>query len=1218
MKKFLLKLCVLGLVNLSFTFVHSATLYEQLCDLNKYWLEIQPVESFYFEEVRFKDHEDLIKTHLELVEKYLRSNPPVELNNDQALKRSAGLDILNKYWNQARFPQNKFHADLRPYFIDDENTACAVGHIMRESGGVKLAEKISQTSNYAFIEDMNFEELPDWADEMGFSILELKWIQPSYGPLFFNVSEEIQEPSCGQENGSIAVQAFSAEYIQDIADCIDWDLWLSIALDNDWPEYEIWSQFESASEWDFGHPELFDNAEVWLPVLDQTFNIGLYTQADPNGPTCANIDNTTYGRPQNGWTDLEGNFLGYHPQLENLDAGVYRLGVAPTIDYFVSPPSDTVYFVFTPYFKDYVLNDQNVNLIESFEQNSVFCNVDAFDVINGNTLNIEFVGEATSSNTAHVETSEEIPDENIVWYNWFGETIGTGHSIENLEPTQNLLGSPFLNYQQLTNYFVEITGLDGCQEYKEFSVQGDQQYYFLAEIFGPSSIGGSDGIIDAYLEFAFESGFVNIENDFTYAWQDEPSNNSLYRSGLTAGTYYLNVSNTYGCSFVIEFVLEIVPEIVDGPTYVVFNEESLEPQCGQNNGLIGINSFSREYLPAIAACMDWYAWLETVQQFIPEEYSTWSQFNDAFEWADYIYNNYAFENIDAWLPHLDGILNMGITVGVNPNLPQCVDLDYTFPGTPDYEWIDLNANYLGNERALFDVPAGVYRVKISPTNFVILPDNVEVLVTPGSYATYILNDENVNLIESLDQTSAFCNLVMLDVNSSEYLQTELQGFPSDNNSVYLETTVELPAENIVWYNCYGEIVGTGNYIQNLPLTENQPEIRYFTNENLSKYYVEVTGLDGCKEYREFTILGEQSINFNLLILDPSEDGASDGSISLALTPYLDQGSFDLTDILNYEWLDDPSITTLDRNNLAAGTYYLEITTSIGCHYIVEFRVGAEELGCFLVENSAICDFDFFEILITIFGYPDSDFVLQFSEPFDSTIIVTTDADGNASFLSSPQTNLSGYELTISNGNEDCDTSIVRQMIDCSSGLSIELLDFYFTQSKDITELVWETASEEAGDYFILEQSTNGQDFSEVYNERVGENSNVQQRHNHLISAEDCKIFYRLKMQDGQSGKVDYSKVIEVNICQDSGGLLNVSLYPNPARDHCFVEFNSTVEAVIEVQLMDMNGKILESNKQVATSGLNRIEIDISGINSGVYYVKLVSDNVSSINKIIKM
>lgn len=178
--------------------------YDQLLALNKYW-KYQPVDAAILREhICFDQHTDLIQLHLQLVEAHLRRQPTDHLSVTQRAKRTEGLDWLHAYWQAGQFPINNHHpGQVVPYFIDDFGTACAVGHMVRETGFGTFAEKVRQENNYAYLEDMDYPELSDWAITYGFEELELRWIQPGYSSpqVYFEATYVL--PDCGQNNGSI-------------------------------------------------------------------------------------------------------------------------------------------------------------------------------------------------------------------------------------------------------------------------------------------------------------------------------------------------------------------------------------------------------------------------------------------------------------------------------------------------------------------------------------------------------------------------------------------------------------------------------------------------------------------------------------------------------------------------------------------------------------------------------------------------------------------------------------------------------------------------------------------------------------------------------------------------------------------------------------------------------------------------------------------------------
>lgn len=121
-----------------------------------------------------------IRDHLSAVEHSLRAQPAPAIQS-QADHRAALLDTLHEYIEDGRFPQNDGrHAPVTPIFIDDDHTACAVGHLMIESGAAELAETIRANENLAYVYDIQTPGVAEWAIAHGFTVEELARIQPTY------------------------------------------------------------------------------------------------------------------------------------------------------------------------------------------------------------------------------------------------------------------------------------------------------------------------------------------------------------------------------------------------------------------------------------------------------------------------------------------------------------------------------------------------------------------------------------------------------------------------------------------------------------------------------------------------------------------------------------------------------------------------------------------------------------------------------------------------------------------------------------------------------------------------------------------------------------------------------------------------------------------------------------------------------------------------------
>lgn len=123
-----------------------------------------------------------IATHLQLVEQTLRNRNTTALTTTQKQNRIHLLDELNGYWKAGVFPVNDYLPYKNPVFIDRKGTHCAVGYLMMQSGHDDLAKRIDLNEKFAYVHEIKTAGVADWADEHGFTVDELAWIQPGYPP----------------------------------------------------------------------------------------------------------------------------------------------------------------------------------------------------------------------------------------------------------------------------------------------------------------------------------------------------------------------------------------------------------------------------------------------------------------------------------------------------------------------------------------------------------------------------------------------------------------------------------------------------------------------------------------------------------------------------------------------------------------------------------------------------------------------------------------------------------------------------------------------------------------------------------------------------------------------------------------------------------------------------------------------------------------------------
>jgi len=95
---------------------------------------------------------------------------------------------------------------------------------------------------------------------------------------------------------------------------------------------------------------------------------------------------------------------------------------------------------------------------------------------------------------------------------------------------------------------------------------------------------------------------------------------------------------------------------------------------------------------------------------------------------------------------------------------------------------------------------------------------------------------------------------------------------------------------------------------------------------------------------------------------------------------------------------------------------------------------------------------------------------------------------------------------------------------------------------------------------------------------------------------------------GELTDYQISEVISVNEIADIGS--NITLFPNPASQAVSIKFDKSID--VTIQLFDIKGQLFIEERN-NYSPLH--EINVSHLNSGIYFVRISDDNA---NKVIKL
>ncbi len=93
-------------------------------------------------------------------------------------------------------------------------------------------------------------------------------------------------------------------------------------------------------------------------------------------------------------------------------------------------------------------------------------------------------------------------------------------------------------------------------------------------------------------------------------------------------------------------------------------------------------------------------------------------------------------------------------------------------------------------------------------------------------------------------------------------------------------------------------------------------------------------------------------------------------------------------------------------------------------------------------------------------------------------------------------------------------------------------------------------------------------------------------------------------------------IAPVTDVKENSLLNSISVYPNPASDKIHLTFTTKTLSALDFTLTDITGKIIIYNKLETIVGENKTSIDVSQLQSGIYFYTLSSQQESIRQKII--
>jgi hypothetical protein len=195
-----------------------------------------------------------------------------------------------------------------------------------------------------------------------------------------------------------------------------------------------------------------------------------------------------------------------------------------------------------------------------------------------------------------------------------------------------------------------------------------------------------------------------------------------------------------------------------------------------------------------------------------------------------------------------------------------------------------------------------------------------------------------------------------------------------------------------------------------------------------------------------------------------------------------------------------------------------------------------------------------------------------------------------------------YTVAVTDNNGCQATTTEAIAANCAPVLPVEMLSFTVTKSGNDARLNWATATEVNNNYFDVQHSTDGENFSYIgrVNSLVGNSTTVQNYtllHNNPPKGVN---YYRLKQVDFD-GSFEYSDIRSIVF----GTAGNLVIYPNPTNSTLNVKVPIGIENNAVIEIVNSLGQVVRT---LVTSDMSNavLSFNVSDLALGYYFIQIKS------------
>jgi hypothetical protein len=207
--------------------------------------------------------------------------------------------------------------------------------------------------------------------------------------------------------------------------------------------------------------------------------------------------------------------------------------------------------------------------------------------------------------------------------------------------------------------------------------------------------------------------------------------------------------------------------------------------------------------------------------------------------------------------------------------------------------------------------------------------------------------------------------------------------------------------------------------------------------------------------------------------------------------------------------------------------------------------------------------------------------------------------------------VAGLFFTVDEGTGTCDGN-------CAAlPLNIISLTGWNVPNQNENELQWVTATEENTDNFVVEKSTDGENFTVIGQQEAAHFSSAQKTYTLYDNQPNMGNNYYRVRENFNVGPSNLTNVINVPLDKK---ITIANIYPNPTTGNLNVAFETSEAGMVHLEVYDVLGRLVVSGDNAVNEGNNTIIVNTSVLTAGSYFIRLIDaqSNFTDTQKFIKI